>query len=72
MPIDPAPDPSYAVAFVWYDYLLTFGDEMELFWKKKRAFMTSFICISLRYPLLANVLFLLAFTDKLPRVRIRT
>jgi hypothetical protein len=57
------------IGFIWYDYMLTFGREVDLFWRaKKRSRLSTFFYIALRYPLIANLLYLLAVTNKLPKV----
>ncbi|KAJ6483129.1 hypothetical protein C8R45DRAFT_830356, partial [Mycena sanguinolenta] len=51
-------------ALVYYDYTLTFPREVQYIWKQKFRLSTA-LYIGCRYAMVANVLYLLAITNKL-------
>ncbi|KAJ7759023.1 hypothetical protein DFH07DRAFT_884449 [Mycena maculata] len=53
-----------SLAFLYYDYVLTFPKEVQYIWKQKFRLSTA-LYIGCRYALVANVLYLLAIADKL-------
>jgi len=56
-----------SIALVWYDYVLTLGQESRTLWAKPRkSWFTILIYVGLRYPLLGNTIYLLAKTHHLP------
>ena len=54
-------------ALVWFDYILTLRKEIDYVWSRKLRASTIIFALT-RYPLLANVLYLFAVTDKLKKV----
>lgn len=53
-----------SIAFVYYDYMLTFPDEVQYMWKQ-RFRISTLLYIFCRYAMLANVLFLLGIAQML-------
>ncbi|KIJ24117.1 hypothetical protein M422DRAFT_143774, partial [Sphaerobolus stellatus SS14] len=57
-----------STALLYYDYFLTFGQEVRYFWRKRFSVSTlMYICC--RYALVANVLYTLALANKLHSLR---
>ncbi|KAI0316260.1 hypothetical protein OF83DRAFT_1173076 [Amylostereum chailletii] len=54
-----------SIALLYYDYLLTFPSEVKYIWQGKILKLSTLLYILCRYALLANVLYLLAISDKL-------
>ena len=52
-------------ALLWYDYILTFPDEVKYMWRNKKWRLSTFLYIACRYALPANILYLLAIAHKL-------
>lgn len=60
----------YNIALLWYDYGLTFPEEVRYMWRSKEWKVSTFLYIFCRYALPANLLYLLAIANKLgSRVR---
>ncbi|KAJ7289691.1 hypothetical protein C8J57DRAFT_1628796 [Mycena rebaudengoi] len=53
-----------SLALLWYDYALTLPREVQYIWNERFRLSTA-VYIGCRYALVANVLYLLAITDKL-------
>ncbi|KIJ36469.1 hypothetical protein M422DRAFT_179429, partial [Sphaerobolus stellatus SS14] len=53
---------------LYYDYFLTFGQEVRYIWKRKFG-VTTLMYICCRYSLVANMIYTLAITDKLHSLR---
>lgn len=52
------------IALLYYDYILTFGMEVEYIWRQRFRFSTVlYICC--RYALVANVIYLFAASDEI-------
>jgi len=56
-------------ALLYYDYSLTWTREVKYFWRKKFTISTA-LYIACRYALVANVLYILAISDKLKTLRV--
>jgi len=56
-------------ALLYYDYSLTWTREVKYFWRKKFTFSTA-LYIACRYALVANVIYILAISDKLKTLRV--
>ncbi|KAI0788238.1 hypothetical protein C8Q74DRAFT_1366994 [Fomes fomentarius] len=54
-----------SIALLYYDYMLTFPSELKYIWKSGIFKVSSGLYILYRYALLANVLYLLAISNKL-------
>ncbi|KIJ34945.1 hypothetical protein M422DRAFT_233136 [Sphaerobolus stellatus SS14] len=59
---------SSLTALLYYDYFLTFGQEVRYIWKRKFG-VTTLMYICCRYSLVANVIYTLAVTNKLHSLR---
>ncbi|ETW79852.1 hypothetical protein HETIRDRAFT_322342, partial [Heterobasidion irregulare TC 32-1] len=55
----------YNIALLWYDYGLTFPEEVRYMWRSKEWKVSTFLYIFCRYALPANLLYLLAIANKL-------
>lgn len=53
-----------SIAFVYYDYILTFPDELQYMWKQ-RFRVSTLLYIMCRYAIIGNVLFLLGISQLL-------
>ncbi|VDB99865.1 unnamed protein product [Peniophora sp. CBMAI 1063] len=53
-----------SIALLYYDYALTFPHEVKYIWRGSKRRLLVFLYICCRYALLANVLYLLAISDK--------
>ncbi|KAL1741736.1 hypothetical protein HDZ31DRAFT_66651 [Schizophyllum fasciatum] len=60
-----------SITLLYYDYCLTFADERKLIWGRRLGVTTAlyFLC---RYALVANVLYLLAISHLIDKVRIHS
>ncbi|KIJ34971.1 hypothetical protein M422DRAFT_181524, partial [Sphaerobolus stellatus SS14] len=58
-----------SLALLYYDYFLTFGQEVRYIWKRKVG-VTTLMYICCRYSLVANVIYTLAITNKLHSLRV--
>ena len=58
----------FRVALLYYDYMLTFLDEVEYIWSQPRKLTTVFYVLC-RYALIANPLYLLSVSTELLEVR---
>ncbi|KAI0708680.1 hypothetical protein C8Q76DRAFT_600251, partial [Earliella scabrosa] len=54
-----------SIALLYYDYILTFPSELKYIWKSGVLKVSTGLYIFYRYALLANVLYLLAISNKL-------
>ncbi|THH12652.1 hypothetical protein EW146_g7495 [Bondarzewia mesenterica] len=54
-----------SIALLWYDYSLTFPDEVKYIWRSETWKVSTLLYIFCRYALFANVLYLLAIANKL-------
>ncbi|TFY76951.1 hypothetical protein EWM64_g7061 [Hericium alpestre] len=54
-----------SLALLYYDYVLTFPAEVEHIWKAGRFRLSTILYVFCRYALPANVLYLLAISNKL-------
>ena len=52
-------------ALLYYDYILTFPTELRLIWTSDKKKVSTVLYVLYRYALLANVLYLLAISNKL-------
>lgn len=57
------------IALLYYDYSLTWTREVKYFWRKKFTLSTA-LYIMCRYSLVANVIYLLAISNKLKALRV--
>ncbi|KAF9554138.1 hypothetical protein CPC08DRAFT_821890 [Agrocybe pediades] len=55
-----------SIVLVFYDYALTWTREVKYFWQKKFTISTA-LYIACRYSMIANILYLVALADRLPR-----
>ncbi|KAF4616281.1 hypothetical protein D9613_008785 [Agrocybe pediades] len=55
-----------SIVLVFYDYALTWTREVKYFWHKKFTISTA-LYIACRYSMIANILYLVALADRLPR-----
>ncbi|KAF8057982.1 hypothetical protein FPV67DRAFT_537853 [Lyophyllum atratum] len=53
------------IALLYYDYALTFGMEIKYIWNEKFRIST-FLYFCCRYSLVANIIYLLTISNKLP------
>ncbi|KIM40795.1 hypothetical protein M413DRAFT_72793, partial [Hebeloma cylindrosporum] len=60
---------NFTTALLYYDYSLTWTREVKYFWTRKFTLSTA-LYILCRYPLVANVIYLLAISNKLPTLRV--
>ncbi|KZV72536.1 hypothetical protein PENSPDRAFT_352777 [Peniophora sp. CONT] len=54
-----------SIALLYYDYALTFPQEVKYIWRGSKKSLLVVLYVSCRYALLANVLYLLAIANKL-------
>ncbi|KAL1741324.1 hypothetical protein HDZ31DRAFT_45669, partial [Schizophyllum fasciatum] len=57
-----------SIALLYYDYALTFSRECKYIWRRRLG-LTTILYVCCRYALAANVLYLLAISGKLHKVR---
>ncbi|TFK32622.1 hypothetical protein BDQ12DRAFT_772921, partial [Crucibulum laeve] len=55
---------------LYYDYLLTFGREFKHIWLGKFR-LSTILYISCRYAMVANIIYLLAIVNVIPKARVR-
>ncbi|TFK33950.1 hypothetical protein BDQ12DRAFT_637022 [Crucibulum laeve] len=56
-----------SIALVYYDYILTLDDEVKYIWRAKFR-LSNVLYFFCRYAMLANIIYLLAVVDKLPKM----
>ncbi|TFK35294.1 hypothetical protein BDQ12DRAFT_655661 [Crucibulum laeve] len=58
-----------SLALIYYDYILTFDDEVRYMWQKKFR-RTTLAYIFCRFAMIGNIIYMLAVVDKLKIMRV--